>query len=140
MLPIRTRVTQESFPSVLGTTSPHRAERRQTLTELALRSSPAGGASAFAAHTITPTTVAITHVYAVLSEASKRAGLTAAGACEAGHTLTPAKKDKELQKGRKSIVWSRQPEKLMYRPSSDVVAGGSVEAAACVAATYTKPS
>ena len=92
MLPTRTRVTRGSFPSVLGTTGPARARRRQTLTELALWSSPAGGTGALAAHTVTPAAVAVTHVYAVLSEASQRAGLTAAGACEARQTLAPAGK------------------------------------------------
>lgn len=95
MLPTRTRVTRVSFPSVLGTTGPARARWRQTLTELALRSSPAGGAGALAAHTVTPAAVAVTHVYAVLSEASQRAGLTAAGAREAWQTLTSANEGHE---------------------------------------------
>lgn len=92
MLPTRTRVTRESFPTVLGITTPARAGRRQTLTELALGSSPARGAGALAAHTVTPAAVAVTHVHAVLSVASQGAGLAAAGAREARQTLAPVEK------------------------------------------------
>lgn len=93
MLPTRTRhVTRESFPIVLGSTAPVTAGRTQTLTELALGSTPSGVTSAFARHTITTAAVAVTHVHAVLSVASQWAGLAAAWACEAWQALASANK------------------------------------------------